>query len=92
MLLGVGIERLDYTKGIPERLPAVDRLLERTPGATASSSSSCRSPCPAGRTSRPYQQLDDEVDTLVEEINWKWGDRRLAARSSTSRSTTARST
>jgi trehalose 6-phosphate synthase len=27
-LLGVGIDRLDYTKGIEERLAAVDELLE----------------------------------------------------------------
>ncbi|HET8733926.1 MAG TPA: trehalose-6-phosphate synthase, partial [Anaeromyxobacteraceae bacterium] len=30
-LLGVGVDRLDYTKGIPERLLAVERLLERQP-------------------------------------------------------------
>ena len=27
----VGLERLDYTKGIPERLRGVDRLLETNP-------------------------------------------------------------
>ena len=30
-LLGVGVDRLDYTKGIEERLLAVERLLERFP-------------------------------------------------------------
>src|SRR5690606_41097716 len=30
-LLGVGVDRLDYTKGIEERLLAVERLLERIP-------------------------------------------------------------
>ncbi len=30
-LLGVGIDRLDYTKGIEERLSAVDELLTRYP-------------------------------------------------------------
>jgi trehalose 6-phosphate synthase len=30
-LLGVGVERLDYTKGIEERFRAVERLLERYP-------------------------------------------------------------
>ncbi|MDM7993113.1 MAG: trehalose-6-phosphate synthase [Candidatus Fermentibacter sp.] len=30
-LLGVGVDRLDYTKGIEERLLAVERLLERRP-------------------------------------------------------------
>jgi trehalose 6-phosphate synthase len=30
-LIGVGVDRLDYTKGIEERLRAVDELLERHP-------------------------------------------------------------
>jgi trehalose 6-phosphate synthase len=30
-LLGLGVDRLDYTKGIEERLLAVERLLERSP-------------------------------------------------------------
>ncbi len=30
-LLGVGVDRLDYTKGVEERLLAVERLLERFP-------------------------------------------------------------
>ncbi len=29
--IGVGVDRLDYTKGIPERLDAVERLLEKHP-------------------------------------------------------------
>jgi trehalose-6-phosphate synthase/Kef-type K+ transport system membrane component KefB len=28
-VVGVGVDRLDYTKGIPERIEAIDRLLER---------------------------------------------------------------
>ena len=28
-VIGVGVDRLDYTKGIPERLEAIDRLLTR---------------------------------------------------------------
>ncbi|ELY82624.1 alpha,alpha-trehalose-phosphate synthase (UDP-forming) [Natrinema gari] len=29
--IGLGLDRLDYTKGIPERLAALERLLERNP-------------------------------------------------------------
>ncbi|MCU4974243.1 trehalose-6-phosphate synthase [Halobacteria archaeon AArc-m2/3/4] len=29
--IGLGVDRLDYSKGIPERLAAVERLLERNP-------------------------------------------------------------
>ncbi|OLZ40383.1 trehalose-6-phosphate synthase [Natrinema saccharevitans] len=30
--LGLGLDRLDYTKGIPERLAAIERFFERNPG------------------------------------------------------------
>jgi trehalose 6-phosphate synthase len=30
-IVGVGVDRLDYTKGIPERLAAIDRLLQERP-------------------------------------------------------------
>ncbi len=30
-ILGIGIERIDYTKGIPERFDAIDRFFERYP-------------------------------------------------------------
>src|SRR6266850_440593 len=32
-LIGIGVDRLDYTKGIPERLAALDALVTRRPGA-----------------------------------------------------------
>ena len=30
-ILGIGIDRIDYTKGIPDRLHAIDMLLEEHP-------------------------------------------------------------
>ena len=32
-IIGIGVDRLDYTKGIPERLDALDALLSRRPAA-----------------------------------------------------------
>ena len=49
-LLGVGVDRLDYTKGIEERLLAVERLLERIPSSAADSVSPAGG-APAGRRS-----------------------------------------
>ena len=91
MLLGVGIERLDYTKGIPERLRAVDRLLEHHPEyrerlVFVQVAVPSRSHIPA------YQRLDDEVDRLVERDQLASGGPTAGSRSSSSRSTTARST
>ena len=70
-LIGVGIERIDYTKGIPERLRALDCLLETHPEHLGrlrfvQVAVPSRTHVPA------YRQLSVEVDELVEEINWKW--------------------
>jgi trehalose-6-phosphate synthase/NhaP-type Na+/H+ or K+/H+ antiporter len=35
-IIGMGVDRLDYTKGIPERLEALDRLLTERPGLRGS--------------------------------------------------------
>lgn len=70
-IMGLGIERVDYTKGIPERLRAIDRLLEIRPeyrGRLVFTQAGV----PSRGHIRAYQQLDDEIDDLVENINWKW--------------------
>jgi trehalose 6-phosphate synthase len=79
-LLGVGIERLDYTKGIPERLQALDRLLERHPEYRGRLVFAQLGVPSRGHIDR-YRLLDDEVDRLVERINWRWaaGDWRPIA-------------
>ena len=70
-MLGIGIDRIDYTKGIPERLRASICFWKSIPN-TASGWCSCRSACRAARTSRSTSSLDDEIDSLVEQINWRW--------------------
>jgi alpha,alpha-trehalose-phosphate synthase [UDP-forming] len=70
-VIGVGIERLDYTKGIPERMRAIDQLLEKRPELVkkfvfVQVAVPSRSHVPA------YQRLDAEVDALVDKINFKW--------------------
>ncbi|MBV9766413.1 MAG: trehalose-6-phosphate synthase [Acidobacteriaceae bacterium] len=71
-LLGIGVDRLDYTKGIPERLRFLDRLLERNPIyrsklVFAQIAVPSRSDLPA------YQQIEREVDCLAAQINLRWG-------------------
>ncbi len=69
--VGLGIDRLDYTKGIPERLQGLDLFLERNPQY-------CKKlvfvqiGVPTRSHIPQYQALEDEVDGLVERINWKW--------------------
>ncbi len=69
--LGIGIDRIDYTKGIPERLRALDRLLELHPN-WREHLVFVQIGVPSRTHVKAYQLLDDEIDTLVEEINWRW--------------------
>lgn len=70
-IIGVGIERFDYTKGIPDRLKALDRFFEKYPEYQKKMVF-----IQAGVTSRihieTYQLLNKEIDKLVEQINWKY--------------------
>ena len=68
--IAVGVDRIDYTKGLPERFRAVARLLEKYPqyrgrftlvelGAPS-------------RTHIPrYREHLDRLEALADEINWK---------------------
>jgi alpha,alpha-trehalose-phosphate synthase [UDP-forming] len=70
-VLGIGIERLDYTKGIPERFHALDEFLRRYP-EYCGRLIFVQIAVPSRSHVPQYQRLDEEVDRLVEEINWKW--------------------
>lgn len=69
--LGVGIERLDYTKGIPQRLQAVDHMLEEHPELRGKFvflqiAAPSRSHIPE------YQKIQEQVEKLVAEVNLRW--------------------
>jgi trehalose 6-phosphate synthase len=68
----VGVDRMDYTKGIPERLRSVDRLLTKHPELKGTFhflqiGAPSRTHIPA------YRDLSDEVNDLSERINWEHG-------------------
>lgn len=70
-LLGVGVDRLDYTKGIPERFRAVERLLELHPNLVGrfffiQISAPSRAKIPY------YQDFHKEVTDLADTINRKF--------------------
>ena len=71
MLVGLGVDRLDYTKGIPERLRAVDRFLERHP-EFQERFVFVEIGVPSRVHIDAYQRVNDEIDQLVESINWKY--------------------
>ncbi len=74
-LLGVGVDRLDYTKGIEERLMAVERLLERTP-TFRGRFTFVQLGAPSRTAIERYRQLNEGVERLAERINKRFGTER----------------
>jgi trehalose 6-phosphate synthase len=74
-LLGVGVDRLDYTKGIEERFLAVERLLERCP-ALRGRFTFAQLAAPSRTAIERYQRLNDSVELLARRINEKFGTER----------------
>jgi len=77
-LVGLGIDRIDYTKGICERLHALDRFWTKYPDYQerlifVQVAVPSRSQIPE------YKKLEEEVEALVKQINHKY--RRWPARS-----------
>lgn len=69
--LGIGLERLDYTKGIPERLRGFDHLLEHNPqwrGRVVF----VQVAVPSRSQLDAYREVEEEVDELVAHINRRW--------------------
>jgi trehalose-6-phosphate synthase len=72
--VGIGVERVDYTKGLPERLRAIRRFFERWPEfrrrvVFVQIASPSRSRIPR------YRALQEEVRDAVRAINLELGDR-----------------
>ncbi len=71
-LLGVGVDRLDYTKGVEERLLAVERLLERAPEFRGRFTF-VQIAAPSRTKIERYRQLNDAVEQLALRINQRFG-------------------
>ena len=69
-IVGIGLDRIDYTKGIPERLKAIDILLTKHPKYKYKNRLVFFQLGEPSRTKiKKYQELNSEIDKLVEEIN-----------------------
>jgi trehalose 6-phosphate synthase/phosphatase len=71
----LGVDRLDYTKGIPRRLQAVERLLEREPGL-AERVRYVQVAVPSRGEVDSYQRFRRQVEELVGRINGTYGTLR----------------
>jgi trehalose 6-phosphate synthase len=72
-VLGLGVDRLDYTKGIEERLLAVERLLERFPEFRGRFTF-VQLAAPSRTLIERYQRLNEDVERLVGRINEQFAD------------------
>lgn len=72
MLLGVGVDRLDYTKGIEERLWAVERLLERFPEYRGRFTFA-QLAAPSRAVIQRYRELNESVEATAARINERFG-------------------
>jgi trehalose 6-phosphate synthase len=70
--LAVAVDRIDYTKGIPERLRALDHLWATYPSLRRRVTFLCV--CTPSRTTVPaYAALEEEVTSMVLDINARYG-------------------
>ena len=71
--IGVGVDRLDYTKGIEERLLAVERLLEHHPEHQGKFTF-IQLAAPSRSTIPEYKAIAERVDAVAERVNRRFGD------------------
>src|SRR5205814_1443185 len=70
----LGVDRLDYTKGIHERLLAIERLLERHPGLRRRIAFT-QVLVPSRERVAEYGELKREIDETVGRINGRFSER-----------------
>lgn len=71
-MLGIGVDRIDYTKGIPERLRAIDQLLEEHPEYVGRLVF-LQVGVPSRVAIADYDNLNQALTRQVEALNLKWG-------------------
>ncbi|MDI6752970.1 MAG: trehalose-6-phosphate synthase [Thermodesulfobacteriota bacterium] len=69
--LGVGVDRIDYTKGILERFKAIERFLEKYP-AYQGGFTYVELGAPSRTHIKEYHDLIAEVEAETDRINWRF--------------------
>ncbi len=72
-IVAVGVDRVDYTKGLAERIMAVDRFIEKYP-QYRNKFVLVQLAAPSRTHIKRYHDLMGEIDELVEKKNWKYSD------------------
>jgi alpha,alpha-trehalose-phosphate synthase [UDP-forming] len=71
MFLGVGVDRVDYTKGILERFLAIERMLEKSP-TYQGKFTFVQIGSPSRTHIKRYHDLLADVEAECERINWRF--------------------
>ncbi len=69
--MGVGVDRIDYTKGIPERFRAIERFFEKYPEFIGSFVF-IEIGAPSRTHIKRYRDLLTQVEEMVDRINWRF--------------------
>jgi trehalose-6-phosphate synthase len=69
--MGIGVDRLDYTKGILERFLAIERFLEKYP-AYQKVFTFVQIGAPSRTHIKRYHELQAEVESEADRINWRF--------------------
>jgi len=69
--VGIGVDRVDYTKGIPERFRAIERFLEKYP-KYREKFTFIQIGSPSRTHLKRYHDLLAEVEAEAERINWRF--------------------
>ena len=69
--VGVGVDRVDYTKGIPERFQAIERFLEQYPKYQGKFTF-VQIGAPSRTHIQKYKDLMSEIEAEAERINWRF--------------------
>lgn len=73
--LGVGVDRIDYTKGIPERFRAIERFLEKYP-EFVEKFTFVELGAPSRDHLKKYREIMMEAEEIVEKVNWRFQTKR----------------
>jgi trehalose-6-phosphate synthase len=71
LFLGVGVDRVDYTKGIIERFQAIERLMEKYPEYQGKFTF-VQIGAPSRTHIKRYHDLLGEVEAEADRINWRF--------------------
>ena len=72
-IVGLGMDRLDYTKGIPERLLAFEKFIRDNPEYRGKIVF-IQAGMPSRSSIGAYQQLGHRIESLIDTINATYGD------------------